>query len=129
MPSHCASCGHALRGDEKFCSECGAPAGGASPPPQPDQWMYCEITWVRRGFLGGRSYFWARDMATGAEIARGTRVFSPMARAIEDVPAPGGLTDMALAEVVGMLVSSGWEPLPGNGPYWWSQRFRHVVVR
>lgn len=130
MPRTCQNCGHKLRVRDKYCSECGVPVGSIAAPTQAQEWEYCEVMWTARGFLAhDQSYFCARDMVTGDEIARSCDTFQAhevtqtRAHPVDDLQ-----THAVLEEFTDHLKDAGWEPLATSGSGWWNQRFRRKVI-
>jgi hypothetical protein len=86
------------------------------------QWEYCEIIWSARGFLtNDRSYFWAQNLISGAEIMRGATAFAPLDITIT-LPKDDASAHAAVKELVQLLLDDGWEPIKTNGTSWWNQR-------
>lgn len=133
MAKFCSNCGHQLSDTAKFCEKCGTPLGGAPVQDQPQQWEYCEITWAKKGFMGGKSFFWARNLQTGAMVARNTNTFPALqdpASAPFDFAPFVPLYDYAGSSFEALqqwLLNAGWEPISPSGTSWWSYRFRHPV--
>jgi hypothetical protein len=129
MTTLCGNCGHALRVDDKYCSECGAPVVATAPPTQSQHWEYCEIAWGERGILiHDKSYFWVQDMVTGVEILRSVTTFVP-SEVTRTTPYPTftTATNAAVDELVQQLLGAGWESIATAGNGWWSQRFSRRV--
>jgi hypothetical protein len=129
----CGNCGETLRRTDQYCSQCGALVGELVGVPilpvSQEQWEYCEITWSARGFLNNdRSFFWAQNLISGAEMVRGVTTFTPddlTIRLLE--PHDDASTRRAVKELVPQLLDDGWEPIKTSGVGWWSQRFSRRI--
>ena len=129
MAIYCMQCGKELPNDANFCLKCGKPVrdGGQSTPQPESKWTYCEITWTKAGWLDGACYFWAKGIGpTGiSAVAKGTIKFAVGSTILGPGPSrKDGKTVAACDELIEILVSSGWEPLPEHGRDWWSYKFR-----
>lgn len=130
MARTCRNCGHKLRVADKYCSECGMPVGAIAAPTTAQLWEYCEVRWSARGFLThDKSYFWAQDMVTGAEILQSEGTFEARAVTVtRPYPEDEGRARGAMHELVEHLKEEGWEPMATSGSGWWSQRFMRKIV-
>ena len=127
----CANCGADLLEGAAFCPHCGVPRSEQIParsvatePALTHEWIWCEIEWTR-SFRG--SEFDARPITPGAANSLPR---SPMFRWREDHPPPETNADARQAheDLVGLLVTAGWEPV-GSADPWYVERFRRPATR
>ena len=128
----CANCGADVLEGAPFCPHCGVPTGEQTPSPAvategaelTHDWIWCEIEWIR-SFRG--SEFDARPLTPGAANSLPR---SPVFRWREDHPPPETNADARQAheDLVGMLVTAGWEPV-GSADPWYVERFRRPATR
>lgn len=120
MATHCTNCGHELREGDKFCAECGTPAGGTAVPPKSIQWEYCEISkhMTRNSWSHSWHVFWAQAVSpVRGEYNAGTSQEFQWS-------SDGQAERAALDAFIQQLSSIGWELLPNRGEENYSYKFR-----
>lgn len=137
MAKHCTNCGHELWDTDKFCAECGTVVGGATPQQETSQqFEYCTIDFVKKGFLAGKCFFVARGSGPAgvSVIATGNTRFAVSSPRGGELPLQNDpKTVTALNEIVKELTDAGWVLLPGKTPdgygndAWWGLKFHRPV--
>lgn len=151
MAKFCSNCGHQLQDGGKFCSECGAAVGApgfAAPPPLPPPpghappgppaymptqaaaYETCEIKWRR-------TVSWPiyKFVFFGEAIGPSGMYNAGQSKAVSNLKSPisfGSSSHMGamqkhVQELVMLLTSQGWEPVPERGIAWWNYRFRRLL--
>lgn len=136
---YCASCGYELPDSAKFCIECGTnQATGAESTSRQPVYEKCELVQVHDGkvyaFKNWRWAVEARVIGPKGQYTADTTGFLPVNGDLSgstNGPARWGERDKriwrpAVEELMNRLLSSGWEYVERQGP-WFGHRFRREI--